>query len=172
MSKSTPDFSIEVEAVEGHCATGEKHAEDAIARGKTPVFSCEGPCIRGDIARLAANIVAREGQDMARACHAETFFVPHSGMARWVRNADRCIVIDGCFLKCNGRVLNKLIAPERIVHFDALPMHKKYSKVFLMDDVPEAERNQTARLVADRILELLKSGAPEWGCPGDACRNG
>lgn len=155
MKASTPDFSLDVEAVEGHCSTGERHAEEAIANNKTPVFSCEGPCIRGDIARLAANIVAREGENLARACHAETFLVPHSGMARWVKASSKCIVIDGCFLKCHGRVLNKLIGTDKVVHIDALPLHKKFSKIFLMDDVPDAERNQTARHVADQILGSL-----------------
>lgn len=157
MKAFTPDFSLEVEAVEGHCATGERYAEAAAAAGKIPVFSCEGPCIRGDIARLAANIVAREGTNLARACHAETFLVPHSNMARWVKEAKTSIVIDGCFLKCHGRVLNKLIGQEKVVHFDALPLHKKFSKLFLMDDAPDAERHQTAREVADKILNTLRS---------------
>jgi len=156
MKASTPDFSLDVEGVEGHCSTGEKHAEEAIANNRIPVFSCEGPCIRGDIARLAANIVAREGENLARACHAETFLVPHSAMARWVKGSTKCIVIDGCFLKCHGRVLNKLIDREKIIHIDALPLHRKFSKIFLMDDVSDAERNQTARHVADQILNLLE----------------
>lgn len=159
MKTATPDFSLDVEGVEGHCATGERHAEEALANNKTPVFSCEGPCIRGDIARLAANIVAREGENLARACHAETFLVPHSGMARWVKQSKKCIVIDGCFLKCNGRVLGKLIGRKRLIHIDALPLHKKFSKVFLMDDIPDAERYQTARHVADQILDLLEQEA-------------
>jgi uncharacterized metal-binding protein len=156
MKAFTPDFSLDVEAIEGYCPAGEKHAAEAIAYNNIPVFSCEGPCIRGDIARLAANLVAREGENLARACHAETFLVPHSGMARWVKESKKCIVIDGCFLKCHGRVLNKLVGPEKIIHIDALPLHKKYSKLFLMDDVPDAERNQTARHVADQILDLLE----------------
>lgn len=171
MKQYTPDFSLDVEAVEGFCSTGEQHAESAISNDKTPVISCEGPCIRGDIARLAANIVAREGRGLARACHAETFFVPHSAMARWVKSASKCIVIDGCFLKCHGRVVKNLIDKEKIIHFDVLPMHKKYSKVFLMDEVPEAERHETARLVADRLLVLLESDATEEA-PSCGCASG
>lgn len=159
MKSSTPDFSVEVDAIEGLCPAGERHAEEAMAAGKIPVFSCEGPCIRGEIARLAANLVAREAPGMARACHAETFFVPHSGMARWVKEAPKSIVIDGCFLKCHGRVLNKLIGADKVVHIDALPLHKKFSRVFLMDDVAEADRRETARQVADRILSILKTDA-------------
>ena len=84
MSQSSLDFSLAVEGVPGSCPSGEKWAEEKIARKAIPVLSCEGPCIRGDIARLAANQVAKD-EPYARACYAETALVPHSAMARWVR---------------------------------------------------------------------------------------
>ena len=155
MNVYTPDFSLAVDGVKGLCPAGEAYAEQNISDNRIPVLSCEGPCIRGEIARLAANLVAREVPSYARACHAETFFVPHSAMARWVKGAEKTIMIDGCFLKCHGRVLNNLIGEANVVHIDALPIHKKYSDVFLMDDVPEEERKQTARLVADEIIATL-----------------
>lgn len=155
MNVYTPDFSLAVDGVKGLCPAGEAYAEQNISDNRIPVLSCEGPCIRGEIARLAANLVAREVPSYARACHAETFFVPHSAMARWVKGAEKTIMIDGCFLKCHGRVLNNLIGEASVVHIDALPIHKKYSDVFLMDDVPEEERKQTARQVADEIIATL-----------------
>ena len=159
MNTYTPDFSLEVEAVEGLCPAGEAYAKQNIAEKKIPVFSCEGPCIRGDIARLAANLVAQEVSSYARACHAETFVVPHSSMARWVKEAERAIMIDGCFLKCHGRILNKLIGDDKVVQIDAYPMYQKYTDLFLMDDVPEEERKAVARQVADKILATLKEDA-------------
>ncbi len=156
MNAYTPDFSLAVEGVKGYCPVGEAYAEQNIADKKIPVLSCEGACIRGEIARLAANLVAREVPSYARACHAETFLVPHSAMARWVKEADKTIMIDGCFLKCHGRALKKLVGEEKIVHIDALPLHKKYSDVFLMDDVPEGERKETARQVAHTIIAMLQ----------------
>jgi uncharacterized metal-binding protein len=126
---------------------------------KIPVLSCEGPCIRGEIARLAANIVARE-KPYGRTCYAEVALVPHSSMAQWVQHAQKIIMIDGCFLSCIGRVLQNLVDERKIVHIDALPLHKKYGDVFSMDDVPEAERKAVARLVADKILDLLKDAEP------------
>lgn len=161
MNAYSPDFSLAVEGVKGYCPAGEAYAEENIAGKNIPVLSCEGPCIRGEIARLAANLVAREVPSYARACHAETFFVPHSAMARWVKEADKTIMIDGCFLKCHGRVLKKLIGEEKIVHIDALPLHKKYSDVFLMDDVTEDERKQTARQVADKVIAMLQVEKPQ-----------
>ena len=156
MAEYTPDFTLEVEGVKGVCPAGEVYAKQTIAEKKIPVFSCEGPCIRGEIARFAANLVAHEVPSLARACHAETFLVPHSSMARWVKSAERTIMIDGCFLKCHGRVLKKLIGEDKVVHIDALPLYKKYIDIFLMDDVPEEERKAVARQVADKIIAMLK----------------
>ena len=151
----TPAFSVDVQAVKGLCPAGEAYAKQQIEAKTIPVLSCEGPCIRGEIARLAANHVAQEVPSLARACHAETFFVPHSTMARWVIDAEKSIMIDGCFLKCHGRVLKNLVDEEKVVHIDALPLYKKYNDVFLMEDVPEEERKAVARRVADQIIAKL-----------------
>ncbi|MEE9159125.1 MAG: putative zinc-binding protein [Gammaproteobacteria bacterium] len=153
---STPDFSLAVEGVKGVCPAGEAFAKQMIIDRKIPVFSCEGPCIRGEIARLAANLVAEEVPSFARCCHAEMFVVPHSSMARWVKGADQAIMIDGCFLKCHGRILKNLIDEEKMIQIDTLPLHRKYNDIFLMDDVPEAERKAVARQVADKVIAMLK----------------
>ena len=156
MEHFTADFSVAVQGVKGVCPAGEAYAKRNISERKIPVLSCEGPCIRGEIARLAANLVANEVPSFARACHAETFFVPHSAMARWVKDADRTVMIDGCFLKCHGRVLKTLIPEEKVVHIEALPLYGKYTDKFSMDDVPEEERKAVARQVADQIIAMLK----------------
>jgi len=153
--ESSPGFALEVDGVKGACPAGEKHAHKNIAEGKIPVLSCEGPCIRGEIARLAANIVTEE-EPYARSCYAETFLVPHSTMTDWVKDADKVVMLDGCFLKCLGRVLKNFIDEEKIIHIDTLPLHKKYGDVFLYTDVPEAEREEVAAQVADKILAQLK----------------
>ena len=53
MEDYTPDFSVAVQGVKGFCPAGEGYAKRNISEGKIPVLSCEGPCIRGEIARLA-----------------------------------------------------------------------------------------------------------------------
>ena len=104
--------------------------------------------------RLAATIVGKE-ESFARACYAEVAIVPHSSMARWVKEADKVVMIDGCFLRCICKVLNNLVDQEKIVHVDALSLYHKYTDVFYMEDVPVAERIDTARQVADQILPIL-----------------
>ena len=152
MQNYTPDFTVAVQGVKGFCPAGDAYANRNISEGKIPVLSCEGPCIRGEIARLAANLVAQDVPSFARACHAETFFVPHSSMARWVKDARQVVMIDGCFLKCHGRALKKLVGEEKVTHIDALLLYRKYTEIFLMDDVPEEERKAVARQVANQII--------------------
>ncbi len=154
--KSTTNFSLVVEETGNRCPAGEKYASQNAKEGKIPIFSCEGACIRGDIARLAANLVGKE-EGYARCCHAETFTVPGSAMAEWVKKAEKVVIIDGCFLKCHGRILKSLVSEEKIVYFDALSHYKKYSDLFDIDDVPEEERKAVARDVADWVLDSLNN---------------
>lgn len=155
MSKSDQSFSLEVEGTQKSCPTGETVGKKNVTEGKIPVFSCEGGCIRGEIARLAANLVAKEAP-YARGCHGELFTVPHSAIAQWVQKAEKVILIDGCFLRCHGRILENLLGKEKLAQFDALSNYGKYTDLFDIDDVPEAERKEVARQVADWVLGSLK----------------
>jgi hypothetical protein len=45
----------------------------------------------------------------------------------------------------------------QLIEVDVLPLYKKYTDLFAIDDVPEAERTVVAERVADRVLERLAS---------------
>lgn len=156
MKESKTTFTLEVDTTAGKCPVGEIIGNRNIAEEKIPVLSCEGACIRGEIARLAAHMVAKE-EPYRRACHGELFSVPHSAMAHWVKDSGKVVMIDGCFLKCHGRILKNLVGEENIAHFDALSMYKKYSDLFEIDDVAETERIEVARQVADTVLAALNN---------------
>jgi hypothetical protein len=156
MRQKPSKFTLEVESTTGRCPIGEKIGRQNMDQGKIPVFSCEGACIRGEIARQAANMVAQQ-DPYRRGCHGELFAVPHAAMAEWAKKAPEVIVIDGCFLRCHGRIMKDLVGEERLVGFDALSHYKKYSDIFDIDGVPEEERNGTARGVADWVLESMKT---------------
>lgn len=155
MIKTNRILNLEVSRTEKTCPVGEKVAGKNLEAGKIPVLSCEGGCIRGEIARLAANIVAKE-ESYRRGCHAELFTAPHSAMARWVKNSNKVVLIDGCFMGCHGRILENMISEDILVRFDALSIYQKYTDLFNIDDVPEEERKKTAQEVADTILANLK----------------
>ncbi len=154
MRESKKSFSLEVDETEGRCPSGEKIGNHNMTEGKIPVISCEGGCIRGEIARLAANIVAKE-EPYSRGCHGEMLTVPHSAISQWSRKASKVILIDGCFLRCHGRIFRNLIGEDRLIEFDALSFYKKYTDLFDIDDVPEAERKKVAREVADWVLASI-----------------
>lgn len=146
---------LKIEETKGLCPKGEEVGEMNIKGGKIPVISCEGGCIRGEIARVAANIVAKE-DPYRRGCHGEFFTVPHSQISQWTRTADKVVLIDGCFLRCHGRIMENLVDKDKLVQFDALSHYKKYTDKFDIDEIPEEELKQVAQDVADWVLESLK----------------
>jgi hypothetical protein len=159
--KSNSTFSIEVSKTDRSCPIGEKIGKQNLEQGKIPVISCEGPCIRGEIARLAANIVAKQ-EPYRRGCHGELFSVPDSAMAEWVNKSGKVVLIDGCFLRCHGRIIENMIGTENLVQFDALSYYKKYTDLFDADSVPEAERREVAQRVAAIVLqELNRTGSAD-----------
>jgi len=152
-------FTLTVDDTKAVCAIGEVAGEKCIDEKKVPVISCEGACIRGEIARLAAHLVAKE-DPYRRSCHGEMFTAPHSAIAKWLHEAEKVVVIDGCFMKCHGRILRNLIDEEKLLQFDALSIYKKYTDLMSIDDVPEEERKAKAREVADKILDRIRQGKP------------
>jgi uncharacterized metal-binding protein len=155
MKESNGIFTVEISKTEGTCPIGEKVGSRNLEEGKIPVLSCEGACIRGEIARLAAHLVAKE-EPYRRGCHGELFTVPDSALAQWIKNTGKIVLIDGCFLRCHGRILENLIGEENLVQFDALSIYRKYTDRFDIDSVPEEKRRETARQVADIVLAELK----------------
>lgn len=158
-------FTLNVTGTDKVCAAGEKFARQCREEEKIPVFSCEGGCIKGEIARQAANLVARE-DGYARACHGELFTAPHADLASWIREADRVVLIDGCSIVCHERIAENIIGKDRLITFNAFAIHGKYGRLMDIDDVPEKERKETAGQVASEILAHLEKGSV--CCPDQA----
>lgn len=155
---SNLDFSLKVEGTEERCPTGETVGNHNLSEGKIPVLSCKGACIRGEIARLAANLLAKK-EPYRWGCHGELFTVPGSAMAGWIKKADKVVLIDGCFMRCHGRIVENLIEKDKLIQFDALPRYKKYTNLFDINSIPEAERVEVAQDVADWMLANLSDHA-------------
>lgn len=164
--KST--FRLEIEQTAGLCPAGERYAEQHLRERHIPVLSCEGPCIRGEIARQAAHRVGDQ-RPYARACQGEAVAVPDSAMARWVRRSEKVVVLDGCFLRCQARMMRRLLRPDQLVEIDAMAIYRKYGDLYEIDSVPEIERQAAADEVAKSVLEKLaalddSAGSDEGSC--------
>lgn len=119
---------------------------------------------------MAAHLVAKEGP-YRRSCHGEMFTAPHSAIARWMREAKEVVVVDGCFMKCHGRILRNLIDGEKLRQFDALSIYRKYTDLMSIDDVPEEDRKATAHEVADEILGRLRRAKTGLTAVGPSIKN-
>jgi hypothetical protein len=156
MSKEVAKKTVEFDVTYGICPIGEITGKKNISESKIPVISCEGACIRGEIARLAANNISKE-PGYGRGCHGELITVPNSAIAQWMKTAEKVVLIDGCFLRCHGRIIENIIDKGKLIQFDALSHYKRYTDIFDYEDVPEAERKEVAKSVSDWVLENLNN---------------
>jgi uncharacterized metal-binding protein len=156
MSNLDQKMMVKIDTTNFSCPIGEITGKKNISESKVPVLSCEGACIRGEIARLAANIVSK-GQAYGRGCHGELIAVPDSAIAQWIKSAEKVVLIDGCFLRCHGRIIENILDNKKLIQFDALSHYKKYNDIFDYEDVPEKERKEVAHSVADWILDSLNN---------------
>jgi len=161
--QSEKKIRLEVTPIDKVCKAGEEFGRKCRNEGRIPVLSCEGGCIKGEIARQAANLVA-ENEGYARACHGEFFTVPQADLAGWVSDAERVVIIDGCSLFCHSRIAENIIPKERLVIIDALSIHRKYADLMSVNDVPEEERTKAARKVADMVLSGIDGVETETFC--------
>ncbi|MFC1867351.1 putative zinc-binding protein [Thermodesulfobacteriota bacterium] len=156
MSNLNQKMIVKVDTTDASCPIGETIGKKNISELKIPVLSCEGACIRGEIARLAASIVSKE-QAYGRGCHGELITVPESAIAQWIKSAKKVILIDGCFLRCHGRIMESILDNKNLIQFDALSHYKKYTDIFNYEDVPEEERKEVAQSVADWVMDSLNN---------------
>ena len=122
MNELKRNFAIEVEDMKAVCPLSEVVGKKMIAEKKIPVISCEGGCFRREIARVAAHMVAKE-EPYSRGCHGEMFTAPRSAMAEWAKKGNKVVVIDGCFMRCHGRIMKNIVGDENMIQFDALSMY-------------------------------------------------
>lgn len=63
-------------------------------------------------------------------------------------------------LPCHERILNELVGEDRLVVFDTLSHYQKYTDLFDIEDMPEEERKQVVRVVANGVLEQIDKNSP------------
>jgi len=169
MSNLDQKMIVKIDTTNAICPIGEITGKKNISESKIPVISCEGACIRGEIARLAANNVSKE-PGYGRGCHGELITVPNSAIAQWMKTAEKVVLIDGCFLRCHGRIIENILDNKKLIQFDALSHYKKYTDIFDYEDVPEEERKEVAQSVADWVMDSLNN--PSVGSASSCAASG
>ncbi|MBP2666307.1 MAG: hypothetical protein H6Q76_1287, partial [Firmicutes bacterium] len=120
----------------------------------------EGGCLKGEVARVAANILAYqlEREASVRICLGDAA-TGDSGFVKLVQDASQTIVIEGCFMHCGTQIMKTRIAdfePEIVEASQFLDFDRdKYFEIF---DLPRAEIDQYAQKVADYTQRLKFQG--------------
>ncbi|MDF2499438.1 MAG: hypothetical protein K0Q77_152 [Anaerosporomusa subterranea] len=160
------------------CPEGAQYVKKVLAGPpRTAIMACEGGCIKGEVARVAANILAYQlEQDAAvRICLGDAV-TAESGFVELVKQAPTTIVLEGCFLHCGTNIMKTRLPDFDPVIVEAIRLYNfdrdKYFEIF---DMPRAEIEQYAKQVADYVQQAYFHGKTVEGallapsCNGGAC---
>lgn len=138
------------------CPDGMRYVQHQLSQApKRAIIACEGACIKGEVARTSANLLAyRLQRDKAvRICLGDAA-TGNSGMIDLVQRAPEVIAIEGCPLCCGLTVLKSRI-PE--LQATAVDISKLYSfdreANFEIFDLPRETIDDFASVVANHISQ-------------------
>lgn len=146
---------VRIEKAKNNCHLCDDYAERQKAK-PVAVMCCEGACLRGEVARQAANILCHSlvPEKTVRICLGGAF-TKDTGQRSLVRKATRLIALEGCFVNCSSRMMNGVIdglTPEVII---ADRFYDFDRKLFGVEEMPPEEIQAHARTVARKIAETL-----------------
>lgn len=138
------------------CSDGERYvAKELALPAKKAIISCEGGCIKGEIARVTANLLAYRLQrsEAVRICLGDAA-TGNSGFFNLINRAPQVLAIEGCPLQCGTEIIKRrskefnptVIDISRLYEFD----RTKYFEIF---DMPRQEIEAHAEKAAAYIAE-------------------
>ncbi len=144
-----------IERTRNVCPMCEDYAKRQAAK-PVAVMCCEGACLRGEIARQAANLLchALRREQTVRICLGGAF-TKDTGQRALVKHAPRLIAVEGCFLNCASRMMKgvlpdlelEIVVADRLYEFDR--------RLFGIDEMPAADIARHARTVAEEVARTL-----------------
>ena len=156
------------------CADAGRYVDRELALPpKKAVIACEGACVKGEVARVAANVLAyRLERDAAvRICLGDAA-TADSGMSRLVQRAPEVIAIEGCPLRCGTEILRRRLPDLRPTVFDASTLYAyDRNACFEIMDMPREQIEAHASAVANHVRKAAFGGETDSPCQrGDTRR--
>jgi uncharacterized metal-binding protein len=149
--------TVKIEKTKNVCPMCEDFATAKIEE-KVPyaIISCEGACLRGEVSRQAANLISFSllPDKASRICLGGAF-TKDTGQRNLVRNAQRVVVLEGCYIECASRMMQGVIdnlKPEVII-VDRLYDFDK--KLFGINEVSELQIKEFAQTAAQTVVEKI-----------------
>ena len=146
---------VRIEKAKNNCPLCDDYAERQKAK-PVAVMCCEGACLRGEVARQAANILCHTlaPEKTVRICLGGAF-TKDTGQRNLIRTAARVIALEGCFVNCSSRMMTGVIdglTPEVII---ADRLYDFDRKLFGVEEMSPEEIRSHALTVAQKIAETL-----------------
>ena len=135
------------------CIDGKNYVKKQLEEApKNAILCCEGGCIKGEIARNSANILAYrlERDNSVRICLGDAA-TADSGMIDLLKRAPKVIAVEGCPLHCGTEIIKRRIPdfqPSIITTSELYTYDKKYFEIF---DMPREEIEEHSNAVAKEI---------------------
>ena len=147
--------TVRIEKTRNICPMCEDYAK-AQASKPVVVMCCEGACLRGEIARQAANLLCHTlaPDKTVRLCLGGAF-TKDTGQRGLARNGKRVVALEGCFIECASRMMKGVtpeLKPEVIIADNLYDFDRS---LFGIDEMPEARIKGRAEEVARKVLERL-----------------
>lgn len=146
---------VRIEKTKNNCNLCDNYVERQKSK-PVAVMSCEGACLRGEVARQAANILCHTlaPEKTVRICLGGAF-TKDTGQRNLVRKATRLVALEGCFVNCSSRMMNGVIeglAPEVVI---ADRLYDFDRNLFGIDEMPSEAIQAHALTVAQKIAATL-----------------
>lgn len=160
------------------CPEGRAYVNQKLTESpKKAIICCEGACIKGEVARGAANILAYQLQkeNSVRICMGDAA-TGNSGMLELIERAPEVIAVEGCALQCGTEILRKRVPDQKITVVYASRFYPaSWINSLEIFDTPEGEIKEQARNVAKEINErYFLNKATDSGnsdCTNSCCGN-
>jgi len=147
--------TIKIEKTKRICPLCENYSEKHTSK-PVVVMTCEGGCLRGEIARQAANLICHKlaPEKTVRICLGGAF-TKDTGQRNLVRNASRLIALEGCFIQCSSRMMKGVIPGLRPEVIIATKFYDLDKNLFGIEEMAEDEIKIRAQEVAKKVVEKL-----------------
>ena len=151
--------AVEIVAIEktaNYCPMCEDYARREASKPFV-VMSCEGGCLRGEVARQAANMVCYDllPESTARLCLGGAF-TKDTGQRNLARSATKLIALEGCFIECGSRMMKGVIPGLSLETVVADQLYEFDRSLFGINEMAEEEIKVNARKVAEQVVQWLQ----------------
>lgn len=159
-SEVAPQGAVEYEMVKiaktnNVCPMCEDYAKKQLTK-PIAVICCEGACLRGEVARQAANILCHSiiPDKTVRVCLGGAF-TKNAGQRNLVKSSGKVIALEGCFIKCASRMMAGVVDDFKPTVIIVDKLYDFDRNLFGIDEMFEKEISAHADKAARKIAAQL-----------------